>query len=186
MTQFYLDDERTELERVADVAAIAIAARPGAPAGARRPLPDAASATSSSGSTASAAARTTGHGPAPRRHGRCTRARGGRAASDDDYDGELVVAVPVTDGGQVTGVVRAASDYSGVRLRIAGTWALMLGLGALADRRDLAGGPPPGPPAGRTAGGPVAHRAAARRRRLQRARRRAERHPGDRLGRAAR
>ena len=49
-------------------------------------------------------------------------------ASENDLNGELVVAVPVTDGAAVIGVVRAASNYSGVRLRIVGTWAAMLGL----------------------------------------------------------
>ena len=43
-----------------------------------------------------------------------------------------MVAVPVIDGGTVTGVVRAVSDYSAVRARIGWTWAGMLGLGALA------------------------------------------------------
>jgi signal transduction histidine kinase len=53
-------------------------------------------------------------------------------ASENDLNGQLVVAAPVTDGDRVTGVVRAASNYSGVRMRIAGTWAAMLGLGLLA------------------------------------------------------
>jgi signal transduction histidine kinase len=60
------------------------------------------------------------------------QAVGGGVASDNDDAGQLVVAVPVTDGTTVTGVIRAASDYTVVRLRIAGAWAVMLGLGALA------------------------------------------------------
>ena len=49
-------------------------------------------------------------------------------ASENDLHGELVVAVPVTDGATVIGVVRAASNYSGVRMQIVGTWAAMVGL----------------------------------------------------------
>ena len=61
-----------------------------------------------------------------------TRALAGTVASNDDYDGELVVAVPVTEGSRVTGVVRAAGNYAAVRWRIAGTWMVMLGLDAAA------------------------------------------------------
>ena len=75
--------------------------------------------------------RTDGEGP-DRGDATVTQALAGSTASNDDYDGELVVAVPVTEGTRVTGVVRAAGDYGGVRLRIAGTWVLMLGLDAAA------------------------------------------------------
>jgi signal transduction histidine kinase len=127
--QFYLDDERNELERVADVAAISVAAdlargnRPAAlPAGAA----DIDLALyGSTGARASGAGPIDGDRPVE-------RARAGTVDSEDDLHGQLVVAVPVFDGDRVTGVVRAASNYSGVRLRIAGTWAGMLGLAVLA------------------------------------------------------
>ncbi|HEV7212736.1 MAG TPA: HAMP domain-containing sensor histidine kinase [Blastococcus sp.] len=129
VAQFYLDDERGELERVADVAAIAVAAdlaRGDQPAD----LPAGASDIDLA-LYRSAAQRASGKGPM---HGDrpVIRAFRGTVASENDLNGQLVVAVPVTDGDVVTGVVRAASNYSGVRQRIAGTWAAMLGLGALA------------------------------------------------------
>jgi signal transduction histidine kinase len=129
VAQFYLDDERNELERVADVAAIDAAAdlvrhqRP-------TDLPAGASDISL-GLYRSAGQRWTGAGPAVGDRP-VQRALSGTAASENDLNGQLVVAVPVTDGDSVTGVVRAASNYSGVRLRIAGTWAGMLGLGVVA------------------------------------------------------
>jgi len=52
--------------------------------------------------------------------------------SDPDAPGGLAVAVPVTDGTTVTGVVRASSPYPGVWLRIAGAWVVMAALGAVA------------------------------------------------------
>ena len=127
--QFYLDQERTELERVADVAAISAASElathhiPSA-------LPEGASDIAL-GLYDKAGHRTTGAGPSrPDRPAR--RAFSGTVSSENDLNGELVVAVPVTDGDAVIGVVRAASDYSGVRLRIVGTWAAMVGLDLIA------------------------------------------------------
>ncbi|MGZ4643400.1 MAG: sensor histidine kinase [Blastococcus sp.] len=129
VAQFYLDDERGELERVADVAAIAVAADL-----ARGAEPSDLPAGASDIDLAlygSRGQRSSGQGPL---HGDrpVARALGGTVASENDLNGQLVVAVPVTDGDAVTGVVRAASNYSGVRQRIAGTWAAMLGLGAAA------------------------------------------------------
>jgi signal transduction histidine kinase len=123
--QFYLDQERTELERVADVAAIS-AAPELATHHDPTTLPDAAPDISL-GLYDSAGHRTAGAGPA-RPDRPVTKAFTGAVASENDLRGELVVAVPVTDGAAVIGVVRAASNYSGVRLRIVGTWAAMLGL----------------------------------------------------------
>jgi signal transduction histidine kinase len=75
--------------------------------------------------------RVTGEGPA-RADGVVEDAAGGQVASDPDADGGLAVAVPVTDGTTVTGVIRAASPYPGVWLRIAGAWGVMLALGVAA------------------------------------------------------
>jgi signal transduction histidine kinase len=129
VTQFYTDAEHSALERAADRAAIAVA---GDLATGRRPeaLPDPGGDVQL-GVYGMRGGRTTGEGP-DRGDTTVTQALAGSTASNDDFDGELVVAVPVTEGSRVTGVVRAAGDYAGVRLRIAGTWVLMLGLDAAA------------------------------------------------------
>jgi signal transduction histidine kinase len=123
--QFYLDQERTELERVADVAAISAASEL-ATHDVPSTLPEAAPDIDL-GLYDRTGRRTTGAGPA-RPDRPAIRAFSGAVASENDLHGELVVAVPVTDGAAVIGVIRAASNYSGVRLRIVGTWAAMLGL----------------------------------------------------------
>ena len=133
VTQFYTDDEHSEVERAADVAAIAVAADL---ASGRSPatLPDRRSDIQV-GLYNTAGRRTSGEGPAGDPLVR--RALGGLQASDSDVDGQLVVAVPVTYGERITGVVRAAGDYSSVRLQIAGTWVVMLGLDAAAIAATL-------------------------------------------------
>jgi signal transduction histidine kinase len=129
VAQFYLGDERNETEQAADVAAISVAADL-----VRGDRPDDLRTTDGDvtlGLYSTAGALVTGRGPTvaePMVLGAAT----GEVRSGDDVGGLLVVAVPVTDGDQVTGIVRAASDYSAVRLRIVGTWALMLGLGVAA------------------------------------------------------
>jgi signal transduction histidine kinase len=127
--QYFLGDERAEAERAADAAAIAVAAdllR-------GQPTDDLAIRTGdvTIGLYAPDGARMTGLGPV-RGDAVVQRAAGGRLASTNDAAGELVVALPVTDGPSVIGIVRAASDYSTVRLRIVYAWALMLVLGILA------------------------------------------------------
>jgi signal transduction histidine kinase len=125
----YLGDEAAQAEHVADVAAIEVAAH----------LARGEQVTSlpASGSDVVLAlyapdgTRVTGEGP-PRADPVVQDAVGGRVSTDTDATGGLAVAVPVTDGTTVTGVVRAASPYPGVWLRIAGAWAVMLALGAVA------------------------------------------------------
>jgi signal transduction histidine kinase len=56
--------------------------------------------------------------------------RGQVSAGDDD--GDLVVAVPITDHGRLTGVLRAATTTTEITQRTALTWATMLALAALA------------------------------------------------------
>lgn len=123
--QFYLDQERTELERVADVAAISAASEL---ATHQTPtvLPQGA-VDIDLGLYDRAGHRTAGAGP-QRPDQPTVKAFSGVVASENDLHGELVVAVPVTDGATVIGVVRAASNYSGVRMQIVGTWAAMVGL----------------------------------------------------------
>src|SRR3954451_1789583 len=129
VAQSFLGDERSEAERVADVAAITVASHPaGAEPAGELSNPD---ENITVGLYSTDGARRSGAGPL---HADpvVLQAVGGGVASDNDDAGQLVVAVPVTDGTTVTGVIRAASDYTVVRLRIAGAWAVMLGLGALA------------------------------------------------------
>jgi uncharacterized membrane protein len=112
VAQFYLGDERNEAEQAADVAAISVAADL-----VRGDRPDDLRTTDGDvtlGLYSTAGALVTGRGPTvaePMVLGAVT----GEVRSGDDVGGLLVVAVPVTDGDQVTGIVRAASDYSAVR-----------------------------------------------------------------------
>ncbi|RBY82527.1 sensor histidine kinase [Geodermatophilus sp. TF02-6] len=124
-SQYLLGDERTEVEQSADVGAIAAAVdlvRGRTPTHLHALRDDITVALYVDGALRS------GSGP-PRQDGVVRRAAGGEVASADDVDGQLVVAVPVTDGAGVLGVVRAASDYSAVRLRIVSAWGSMLALG---------------------------------------------------------
>jgi signal transduction histidine kinase len=129
VSQYYLGDERNGTEQAADIAAISVTT-----ALARGDRPDhlrVAESDITVGLYTTAGSLLTGQGPAfaePVVLG----ATGGRVTGGDHVGGLLVVAVPVTDGDRVTGIVRAASDYSSVRLRIGGTWAVMVGLGMAA------------------------------------------------------
>jgi signal transduction histidine kinase len=127
VARYYLGDERTELERVADTAAITVAAD--------LARGDVAVHVPQTSEIAVGLYDDTGHlisGRGPQTADvTVDRARDGKVHSRDS-GGMLVVAVPVIEAGHVAGVVRAASDYSSVRTRIAWTWALMIGLGALA------------------------------------------------------
>jgi signal transduction histidine kinase len=130
IAQYFLGDERNELERVADVAAISVTfdlAAGQVPTGLASPEGDI-----TIGFYDQDGALTTGAGPVGMDATAVAALRGGQVASANDIAGQQVVAVPVADGSRVAGVVRAASDYSGVRLRIAGAWATMLALGLIA------------------------------------------------------
>jgi signal transduction histidine kinase len=128
VARFYLDAQRTQLERVADTAAITIAADAGQgsrPAALTPPDSDVDLALYGVDGR-----RLSGDGPATADLP-VTRALDS-APVIQNVAGQLVVAVPVTVGNRVGAVVRAASDYAAVSRRIAWTWAAMLGLGALA------------------------------------------------------
>lgn len=129
VAQYFLGDERNEAEHAADVAAISVAAD--LVRGARPDDLASAEGDLALGLYATDGALLTGSGP-PTAEQVVLAAGGGQVTSADDVGGLLVVAVPVTDGDQVTGIVRAASDYSAVRLRIVTAWALMFGLGVAA------------------------------------------------------
>jgi signal transduction histidine kinase len=128
--QYFLGDERNELERVADVAAISVTfdlAAGQVPTDLGSPHGDI-----TLGFYDEQGVLTSGAGPDRIDATAADALHDGQVANADDVAGQLVVAVPVADGDRVTGVVRAASDYSGVRLRIAGAWAGMLVLGIVA------------------------------------------------------
>lgn len=129
VAQSFLGDEVSEAEHVADVAAINVAAD----LARARSVPDLHGAENDVhlGLYSPDGVRLSGVGP--RRGDRVVhRAAQGQVVSDDDDAGNLVVAVPVTDGSTVTGVVRAATAYTSAWLQIAAAWALMLGLATLA------------------------------------------------------
>src|SRR4051794_3680657 len=130
VSQYFLGDERNELERVADVVALSATFDLAAgrdPSDLVSPQDDIAV-----GYYDQTGGRTSGAGPGRVDPVAADALQDGQVASADDVDGQQVVSVPVTNGEQVVGVIRAASDYAGVRLRIAGTWGLMLGLGVVA------------------------------------------------------
>jgi signal transduction histidine kinase len=130
LSQYLLSDESSELERVADVAAISLTydlASGESPTGIASPQGDI-----TVGFYGVDGVRTAGGGPAQADPTAADALGDARVSTADDVGGQQVVAVPVTDGARVVGAVRAASDYSAVRLRIAGSWALMLGLAAVA------------------------------------------------------
>lgn len=128
VARYYLDDERAELERLADATALAVSAdlvRATVPAA----LPDAEEATDV------ALYRPDGRkllGVGPSRLDSATaETEPGQVVSADD-DNDLVLAVAVSDGGRVLGVVRAATPRTEVYQRTALTWLGMAALGALA------------------------------------------------------
>jgi signal transduction histidine kinase len=130
VAQSFLGDEQAESERVADSAAITVAAdltRGDAPSHLTARQGDI-----TVGVYGSDGVRIAGLGPARADVVVRDAASDRRVSSADDVAGQLVVAVPVIDGDRVTGVVRSATSYTPVRWRIAGAWGLMLGLGALA------------------------------------------------------
>jgi signal transduction histidine kinase len=130
VAQSFIGDEVSEAEQIADVAAITVAAD----LARGRSVPDLHGSEKDVdlGLYSVDGVRLSGVGP--RRADPVVRRAATRTevATDDDDAGNLAVAVPVTDGTTVTGVVRAATPYTSAWLRIVGAWALMLGLGALA------------------------------------------------------
>jgi signal transduction histidine kinase len=129
VSQYFLGDERNEVERTADTAAITAAAdlvRGRTPNDLKTAYGDITVALYGTDGS-----RLSGLGPQAA-DAVVRRAGDGRVASVDDDNGQLVVAVPVSDGDRVTGVIRAASDYSTVRVRIVSAWGGMLGLAMFA------------------------------------------------------
>jgi signal transduction histidine kinase len=126
VAKYYLDDERAELERLADSVALTVSAtlvRGRTPTS----LPGTEEATSVALYGVDGA-RLVGQGPA----------RLGDTVTDADAviradtSDELVIAVAVSDGPRVLGVVRAATSRSEVWQRTVLTWATMAVLGVCA------------------------------------------------------
>lgn len=122
--QFFLDRERGYVEGVAESAAVSVAAdlaSGGIPPALSSADPEVGLALyGADGSLAS------GRGPEAARAS-VRDALAGRLTTDSDAGGYLVVAVPVTDGTRVVGVVLASTGYAEVRWQIVGSWAVMLG-----------------------------------------------------------
>jgi signal transduction histidine kinase len=128
VAKYYLDDERTELERIADAAALQVADQ-------LAEHPGSVTVPATSGNTglsvyAPDGRLLAGYGP-PTADSVVQRAYhdGPTRADPDD---ELAFAVPVSDGGVLVGAVRAATPRTELYLRTGATWLLMVGLAAAA------------------------------------------------------
>jgi signal transduction histidine kinase len=124
VAKYYLDDERAELERIADSAALSIADTLATD-------PRSLTLPATANDTGLAVYRPNGtllagDGP-PTADEVVTRAAGGEPARGEP-DGDLVFATPVTDHGALVGVVRASSPRLELYLRTGLTWLAMLGL----------------------------------------------------------
>lgn len=125
---YYRDDERIELERAADRAAVDIAADlfrgrlpadlPIPPTGTRLAL------------YAASTERLSGQGP-PAADSVVRQTLDDNTVHHATAAGSFVVAVPIADGPHAAYVIRAATSTSEVYPRILATWALMLALAAL-------------------------------------------------------
>ncbi|NMH97627.1 HAMP domain-containing histidine kinase [Pseudonocardia sp. K10HN5] len=128
VVKYLLDDERAELERIADVSALTVSvdlARGRTPSSLGN-----ADSTVALGLYDAAGRRFLGAGPAGADETTALAARSGEiSASHDSWD--LVVAVPVVEDGQGTWTVRAATTRAEVFARAAVVWVAMLGLGVL-------------------------------------------------------
>jgi signal transduction histidine kinase len=128
VARYYLDDERAELERMADAAALSVADE----LANHRPVTElpATDPDTRLGLYSPAGQLASGAGPATA-ESIVDNARGGQVARGETGD-ELVVAVPITDRGTLSGIVRASSRHSEVTVRTGWTWLAMLGLAVAA------------------------------------------------------
>lgn len=128
LATYYHDDEVSELERLADRAAIQIAADQVA----GRPVDELPGAELGTTLALYSAGGTRLLGDGPPQADPVVRAALDGELSTTETGGRMVVAVPLTDDETVTGVVRASSASSEVLARIGRTLLLMLGLAGLA------------------------------------------------------
>jgi len=122
--RYFISDERSELQRTADVTALAVS---GDLHRARQPsvLPHHENGTEVSVYDA-AGSRVSGAGP-PRAGNLVRRSLQGAVASGD-IGGRCAVVVPISDGDTIAGAVLVTADRGQVYRRIAQSWLAMLGL----------------------------------------------------------
>lgn len=125
VAKYYLDDERSELERTADSTALSVADS----LAEGQPMPALESGVAVYGVDGRLVA---GDGPSSADDVVAHAWEGTDGHADPGSD--LVFAVPVTDGGQLVGAVRARTPLTDLYVRTGLTWLAMLGLavGALA------------------------------------------------------
>jgi signal transduction histidine kinase len=126
--QYIVQDEHSELERIADSAALAIVDDladstrvPTLPAGAANQV----------GVYSPTGQLLVGVGPATA-DSVVQAAHGSSTPSTGDVGDELVVAVPIVNGSTLTGVVRAATPHREAYIRVALAWLAMAGCAVLA------------------------------------------------------
>jgi signal transduction histidine kinase len=126
--QYYLDNERAELERAADAAALAVSNdlsdRTRTPV-----LPPAVDESKVGLYTPGGLLRA---GSGPTTADSVVRAAMGSDLARGDVGSELVIAVPVIHGQTLTGIVRAATAHQEVNRRTGLTWLGMFGLAGVA------------------------------------------------------
>jgi signal transduction histidine kinase len=128
VVRYVVHDERGELERIADRAAVSACADlvRGRPPGALPPT----GADTHLALYDAAGNRSGGSGPATADP--TARAALTGTTSSGDINGDIVVAVPLQTGTTVLGAIRAATPRAEAYTRIAGIWSLMAGLGLVA------------------------------------------------------
>ncbi|WP_064742875.1 sensor histidine kinase [Pseudonocardia spinosispora] len=125
VVRYLLDDERGELERSADLAAVSV--------GIQLALGQTPGPLISTEHNATLAVydptgrRMTGDGP-PTADPPVAKAAGNGRVHTSDPGGDIVVAVPVRAGGSVLGVVRSSTPTTEVYSRVVTVWLLMAGL----------------------------------------------------------
>ncbi|WP_328617132.1 HAMP domain-containing histidine kinase [Amycolatopsis sp. NBC_00355] len=127
VASYFTQDERTELERTADAAALSIADD----VLTQRSLPEfPGSEEDTTGLYSPAGVLLTGSGPA-QADPVVSRARDGAVATGE-VGSELVVAVPILQDDQLSGIVRASTPRTDGYQKIALSWLAMAGLAAAA------------------------------------------------------
>jgi signal transduction histidine kinase len=126
--QYYLDNERAELERAADAAALAVSNDLSDKT--RTPVLPPAVDESKVGLYTPGGLLRAGSGPTTADS--VVRAAMGTELARGDVGSELVIAVPVIHGQTLTGIVRAATAHQEVDRRTGLTWLGMFGLAGVA------------------------------------------------------
>jgi signal transduction histidine kinase len=126
--QYYVHDERADLERIADAAALAVS--DDLSDRNRTPVLPLGPADTNTGLYTPGGLLWAGSGPATADS--VVKAAMGAEVSSGDLSGELVIAVPIVNEKTVTGIVRAATPRQEVTRRTVLTWLGMFGLALVA------------------------------------------------------